>query len=92
MQGLVRLFPTVKDDAGVNRLAAQVILKHADQQPLEAKAWEIYEFLRMKSNFSVGTTEVILCRAGQPEYIEYLEDQSFLYGIDLQILENDDMR
>lgn len=42
----------------------------------------------MKSDFVIGTTEIILCQASQPQYIEYLEDDSFLFGIDLQLLEN----
>lgn len=86
MQGLVRMFSSPATSPQVNRINSQILLKYSDIQQLESTGYQIYEFLRMKTQFNVGNTDVILCTSSQPEFIQETDDGAFLYGIDLQFI------
>jgi hypothetical protein len=84
--GIVRMFPVQTSTRPVNRVNAQCLVKNSDMQTAESLSWEIYELLRMKTDFSVGNTKVILCRATQPEFVQETDDGCFLYSVDLSFI------
>ncbi|MBA4542890.1 hypothetical protein H1164_08245 [Thermoactinomyces daqus] len=84
--GMVRMFPTQTNSSSINRINAQCLIKNTDMQTAESKSWEIYESLRMKTGFQVGTAYVILCTASQPSFIQQMEDGCFLYSVDFQFI------
>nr|BDD45777.1 hypothetical protein 6 [bacterium] len=49
----------------------QVIVRGVDDSTVENKAWELYNFLNQKVNFSVGNTHVAYCKANLATPIFY---------------------
>lgn len=75
-------------DRELLRPSIQVIVRAKTAINAESKAWEIYDFLKHKTNFMIGATSVVLCRAEQssPLYIGTDENGRFLYSINFQLL------
>lgn len=84
--GIIRIFPSPTTSRSVNRLPSQALVRHVDMAEAEAKSWEIYESLRMRTDFTVGPTRVVLCRASQPLYVEKDANGRFLYSINFELL------
>lgn len=84
--GIVRIFPSPTTSRSINRLPSQALVRHSDMEAAEAKSWEIYESLRMRTDFMVGPTRVVLCRASQPLYVEKDANGRFVYSINFELL------
>lgn len=84
--GLVRIFPTPTTNKEINRLNAQILIKSDSMQKAEAKAWEIYEDLRIQTHFLIGDTMIIYCSTNQPEFIQSVDSGAFLYSVNLQLI------
>lgn len=84
--GLVRVYPTQTNNREVNRLSAQILIKSDSMQQAEAKAWEIYEDLRIQTHFLIGSTFIIYCSTSQPEFIQSVDSGAFLYSVNLQFI------
>lgn len=75
-------------DKILSRPSLQVIIRAKSGSFAESKAWEIYNHLKLKTNFKIGATSVVLCRAEQssPLFIGTDENGRFLYSINFQLL------
>lgn len=84
--GMVRVFPVQTSSRQINRINAQALIQCAHPQTGESKAWEIYEAMRMKTRFEVGTTKVIMCATSQPEFINQGESGVFHFSINFNFI------
>jgi hypothetical protein len=95
-------FPvTAPDDCGVVRLTGgsgptstllkpsfQVLIRSAHPRTAEAKAWEVFNFLNLKTGFDVGLTHVVFCTAQQstPLFIGEDENGRSLYSVNFNTI------
>jgi Bacteriophage minor capsid protein len=83
---MVRITPGTTNSRNINRLNFQILLRDERAANAEAKAWEIYEALRVKTDFLVGSTKVIRCFANQPLYIGPDESGRTQYSINCSVI------
>lgn len=83
--GVVRIFPNRTRSLYFNNLTCQVSIQNEKPSQAEVKAWEIYEKLRVKTKFYIGSSLVLLCRCSQPTYLKVNESGDFLYQVDFQL-------
>jgi|SRR5690606_6581483 len=88
LQGLVRIYSSVQSNKQVGQVRAQVLIKSLDQQELESLGNQIYEHFNLLTNFSLGTSSIILSRSTIPEFVEKMDDDYYLYSVDLEFIEN----
>ncbi|OYD08545.1 minor capsid protein [Paludifilum halophilum] len=84
--GIVRIFPAPTTSRQVNRLPCQVLVRASDMTTAESKAYEIYESLRMRTDFYVGPDRVVLCTASQPLFVEKDENNRTVYSVNFEII------
>jgi hypothetical protein len=87
-QGLVRIYSSIQSNKQVAQVRAQVLIKSLDQQELESLGNQIYEHFNLLTNFSLGTSSIILSRSTIPEFVEKMDDDYYLYSVDLEFIEN----
>jgi len=83
---MVRITPGATESRHINRLNIQILLRNESASAAEAKAWEIYQDLRVKTRFLVGSTYVIQCFANQPLYIGKDENGRTQYSINCNLI------
>lgn len=59
----VVVLPGGQADREVNRPSLQIVVRASHPATAENKAWEIQNLLQNKTNFTVGSVRVIVCRA-----------------------------
>lgn len=82
---MVRITPGATERQ-VNRLNIQILLRNESASACEEKAWEIYQTLRIKTGFFVGSTYVIQCFANQPLYIGKDENGRTQYSVNCNLI------
>lgn len=82
---MVRITPGATE-RHVNRLNIQILLRNESASQAEAKAWEIYQALRIKTGFFIGSTYVIQCIANQPLYIGKDENGRTQYSVNCNLI------
>jgi hypothetical protein len=83
---MVRITPSPTSSRNINLLNIQVLLRNEKASAAEAKAWEIYEALRVKTSFLIGSTHIIRCFASQPLFVGTDESGRTLYSINCNVI------
>lgn len=72
----------------VSSPSIQILVRSKNPSTAETKAWEVFNHLNLKSNFNIGSTQVIYCNAQQssPLFIGTDDNGRYLFSVNFQTI------